>query len=360
MEDQGLSTNMRRFLLIINCLITAVGICGGPLMLRLYFVEGGSRIWFNSSLQTSGWPLTLIPLAFLYLYRRKIEGSDAKFYFITPRIFIASFIIGVLTGLDAFLYTWGASKLPVSTSTLLLSSQLAFTAIGAFFLAKVKFTPYSINAVVLLIVGAVLLGIRANGDRPEGVTSKAYVLGFIMTLLTAVLYGLILPFIELIYLKAKQAITVTLVLEIQMVMCFAATAFCTVGIIANKDFQAISREAKQFNLGEARYYIVVVWSAIIWQCFFVGVVGVIYLSSSLMSGVIISVLLPVTEVLGVIFFNEKFSSEKGLSLFISLWGFVSYFYGEFKQTKKEKVKSPENDKVKSPENEMITTQNESV
>ncbi|XP_060169972.1 purine permease 3-like [Lycium barbarum] len=352
MEDQGLSTNMKRFLLIIYSLIMAVGICGGPLMLRLYFVEGGSRIWLNSWLQSGGWPLTLIPLAFLYLYRRKIEGSDAKFYFITPQIFIASFIIGVLTGLDAFLYTWGASKLPVSTSTLLISAQLAFTAIGAFFIVKVKFTPYSINAVVLLIVGAVLLGIRANGDRPEGVTSKAYILGFIMTLLAAALYGLILPFIELIYLKAKQAITATLVLEIQMVMCFAATAFCTVGMIANKDFQAISREAKQFNLGEARYYIVVVWSAMIWQCFFVGAVGVIYLSSSLMSGVIISVLLPVTEVLGVIFFNEKFSSEKGLSLFLSLWGFVSYFYGEFKQTKKQKIKSPEN--------EMIATQIETV
>ncbi|XP_060169973.1 purine permease 3-like [Lycium barbarum] len=352
MEDQGLSTNMKRFLLIIYSLIMAVGICGGPLMLRLYFVEGGSRIWLNSWLQSGGWPLTLIPLAFLYLYRRKIEGSDAKFYFITPQIFIASFIIGVLTGLDAFLYTWGASKLPVSTSTLLISAQLAFTAIGAFFIVKVKFMPYSINAVVLLIVGAVLLGIRANGDRPEGVTSKAYILGFIMTLLAAALYGLILPFIELIYLKAKQAITATLVLEIQMVMCFAATAFCTVGMIANKDFQEISREAKQFNLGEARYYIVVVWSAMIWQCFFVGAVGVIYLSSSLMSGVIISVLLPVTEVLGVIFFNEKFSSEKGLSLFLSLWGFVSYFYGEFKQTKKQKIKSPEN--------EMIATQIETV
>lgn len=353
MEEKGnSSTNMRRILLIINCLIMSVGVCGGPLMMRLYFVEGGSRIWLNSWLQTGGWPLTLIPLAILYFNRRKTEGSDAKFYFITPRIFIASFVIGVLTGLDAYLYSWGGSKLPVSTSSLLIAAQLAFTAIGAFFIVKQKFTSYSINAVVLLIVGAVLLGIRSNGDRPEGVTSKDYVLGFIMTALAAALYGVILPFIELIYLKAKQSITTTLVLEIQMVMCFASTAFCTVGMIANKDFQAISREAKQFNLGEARYYNVVIWSAIIWQCFFVGAVGVIYLSSSLMSGVLISALLPVTEVLGVVFFNEKFSGEKGLSLFLSLWGFVSYFYGEFKQAKKMKNNSQEN--------EMATMQTEPV
>nr|XP_018628717.1 purine permease 1-like [Nicotiana tomentosiformis] len=239
MEHQGLSIAMRRILLLINCIILAVGICGGPLMMRLYFVEGGSRVWFSSWLQTAGWPLTFIPLAILYFYRRKTEGSSAKFYFITPRIFIASFVIGIVTGVDDFLYSWGGSKLPVSTSSLLLAAQLAFTAVGAFFIVKLKFTPYSINAVVLLTVGAVLLGVRSNGDRPEGVTSKAYILGFMMTLLAAALYGVILPCIELIYLKAKQVITATLVLEIQMVMCFAATAFCTVGMIVNNDFKVI-------------------------------------------------------------------------------------------------------------------------
>nr|AYQ58108.1 nicotine uptake permease 1 [Nicotiana quadrivalvis] len=341
MEHPGLSTSMRRILLLISCLILAVGICGGPLMMRLYYVEGGSRIWLSSWLQTGGWPLTLIPLATLYYYRRKIEGSNAKFYLMTPRIFIASFVIGVATGLDDFLYSWGGSKLPVSTSSLLLAAQLAFTAVGAFFIVKLKLSPFSINAVVLLTVGAVLLGIRSNGDRPEGVTSKEYVIGFMMTLLAAALYGVILPCIELTYMKAKQAITATLVLEIQMIMSFAATAFCTIGMIVNKDFQAMSREAKQFNLGEARYYTVVVCTAAIWECFFVGIIGVIYCSSSLMSGVMIAVLLPVTEVLAVIFFKENFSGEKGLALFLSLWGFVSYFYGEFRQTKKEKNKSPE-------------------
>ncbi|KAK4354684.1 hypothetical protein RND71_026878 [Anisodus tanguticus] len=344
MEDQlGLSSNMRRILLIINCLILSVGVCGGPLMMRLYYVEGGSRIWLSSWLQTGGWPLTLIPLAILYFYRLKTEAFDAKLYFITPRIFIASFVLGVATGLDDYLYSWGGSKLPVSTSSLLIAAQLAFTAVGAFFIVKQKFTSYSVNAVVLLTLGAVLLGIRTNGDRPDGVTSKDYIIGFIMVLLAASLYGVILPCIELIYMKAKQVITATLVLEIQMVMCFAATAFCTVGMIANKDFQAISREAKQYNLGESRYYIVLVWSAIIWQCFFVGAIGVIYCSSSLMSGVMIAVLLPITEVLAVIIFNEKFSGEKGLSLFLCLWGFVSYFYGEFKQTKKQKIEGPENE-----------------
>ena len=52
-----------------------------------------------------------------------------------------------------------------------------------------------------------------------------------------------------------------------------------------------------------------------------------------MPHILIAVLLPVTEVLAVVFYNESFNAEKGISLVISLWGFVSYFYGEMKYNK---------------------------
>lgn len=100
--------------------------------------------------------------------------------------------------------------------------------------------------------------------------------------------------------------------------------------------QAIIREAKAYELGETKYYVVAVFSAIIWQGFFLGAIGVIFYSSSLLSATIITVLLPVTEVLAVIFYHEKFQAEKGISLFLSLWGFISYMLGEIKQNKKMK------------------------
>lgn len=84
------------------------------------------------------------------------------------------------------------------------------------------------------------------------------------------------------------------------------------------------------------FYVVVVFSAIIWQGFFLGAIGLIFCASSLVSGIMISVLLPITEVLAVIFYHEKFQAEKGLSLALSLWGFVSYFYGEIKSEKDQK------------------------
>lgn len=76
-------------------------------------------------------------------------------------------------------------------------------------------------------------------------------------------------------------------------------------------------------------------SAILWQCFFLGAIGVVFSASSLLSAIILAVLLPVTEVLAVIFYREKFQAEKGVSLVLALWGFVSYFYGELKQNKEK-------------------------
>ncbi|PHU20429.1 Purine permease 1 [Capsicum chinense] len=334
-------------LLIFNIIMLSIGNVGGPLISRLYFIHGGKRIWIPSMLQTVGCPIILIPLALAYFQRRKLQGPQAKIIFIQRQEFIASAGVGIIAGLDGYLISWGPAKLPVSTSTLINATQLAFTALFAVLIVKQKLTAYSTNSVVLLIVGSVTLALRANGDRPQGESSKDYMLGFIMTFVGAVFYGLMLPLIELIYMKAKNAVTYTTVLEIQMVIGISATVFCTVGMIINKDFQAIPREASQYQIGETMYYMVLVWCAIIWQFALLGLVGVIFYSSSLLSGIIGAFLLPVTEVLAVILFHEKFQAEKGVAIFLALWGFVSYFYGEYEQGKKEKMM-----KLKKTESQM--------
>ncbi|EYU21537.1 hypothetical protein MIMGU_mgv1a018814mg [Erythranthe guttata] len=346
---------MKRVFLIINCIILAVGNCGGPLIMRLYFVHGGKRIWFSSWLETGGWPIILAPLIVSYTRRRRTAAAGkAELYLMKPRVFVAAAVIGVLTGFDDYLYAYGVAKLPVSTSALIVASQLAFTAVFAFLMVKQEFTAYSVNAVVLLTLGAVVLGLHTSGDRPEGESSKEYMVGFLLTVAAAALYGFILPAVELTYKKAKQAVSYTLVLEMQLVMCVFATSFCTVGMLVNNDFQAIAREARAYELGETKYYIVVLWSAIVWQCFFLGAIGVIFYSSSLLSGIVITVLLPATEILAIIFYHEKFQAEKGLSLFLSLWGFISYFYGEMKKDKNKNKNNIDqsNDQTQATETEL--------
>lgn len=230
------ATAVEKIFLVINCLLLAVGNCGGPLVMRLYFIRGGKRIWFSSWLETGGWPIILIPLLISYT-RRRSTTAGAKLFFIKPRIFLTAAAIGVLTGLDDYLYAYGVSKLPVSTSALIVATQLVFTAAFAFVLVKQKFTAYSINAVVLLTVGAVVLGLHTSSDRPTGESNKEYWVGFFMTAAAAALYGFILPLVELMYKTAKQGMTYALIMEIQIVMCFFSTLFCTVGMLINNDFQ---------------------------------------------------------------------------------------------------------------------------
>ncbi|XP_042488322.1 purine permease 1-like isoform X1 [Macadamia integrifolia] len=343
-EDAKMSKYVRRSLLLINSAMLGIGNCGGPLIMRLYFVRGGKRIWFSSWLETGGWPFLLIPLAASYFHRRRAKrggggdspDNDTKLFFMKPLVFFACVVIGILTGVDDYLYAYGMARLPVSTSSLIIASQLGFTAFFAFLLVRQKFTSYSINSIFLLTVAAVVLGLHTNGDRPANESKKEYFMGFFLTLAAAALYGLVLPMVELTYKKANQIITYSLVMEMQLVISVFATLFCTIGMLVNKDFEVIPREAREYELGESKYYLVAVFSAFIWQFFFLGSIGVIFYGSSLLAAVIITALLPVTEVLAVFFFQESFKVEKGISLALSLWGFASYFYGEFKASKKSK------------------------
>ncbi|XP_047077952.1 purine permease 3-like [Lolium rigidum] len=335
-------------LLAVNFMLLVVGTACGPLLLRAYFVRGGTRKWLSSLLQTAGWPLLLLPLCFSFLSRRQRRQDAVPVFLMTPRLLAASVVVGLMSGADNFLYAYSQAYLPVSTSSILISTQLAFTAGFALLLVRHRFTGSALNAIVLLSVGAAMLGLDAGGDRPPGVTGPQYGAGFGMALGAAALYGLMLPVMELSQAwhaarAGAAALTYTLVVEMQVVIGLTATAFCAVGMLVNKDFQAIPGEARRFELGEASYYLLLVGTAAVYQCFCLGTIGAIFYGSALLAGVIIAVLIPVTEVLAVVFFHEHFSATKGIALGLSLWGLASYFYGELR------AKAPDTEQKSSPD-----------
>nr|XP_043622943.1 purine permease 1-like [Erigeron canadensis] len=332
-KDDNISKTMKRAMLALNALMLAIGNCGGPLVQRLYFVKGGKRIWLSSCLLTGGWPFMIVPIIVSFLYQKR-KGRQVKLFSLTPSLFIHCAVLGVLTGLDDYMATYGVSRLPVSTSALIMSTQLVFNAGFAFILVKQKLSAFTVNSIYLLSLGAVILALHSSTDRPDHESSMKYYEGFFVTLGASALYGFVLPSVELTFKKAKQPITYALVMEMQLVMSFFATAFCVVGMLINHDFKAILQEANEFELGKTTYYVVLAMTALLWNFFFLGVIGVISCASSLLSGIIIASLLPVTESLAVLFFHDKFQVEKGISLALSLWAFVSYFYGELRNIKK--------------------------
>ncbi|MCL7039980.1 hypothetical protein MKW94_000969 [Papaver nudicaule] len=327
---------MKWGLLLLSSTFYFVGLVGGPLLLRLYFLHGGNRKWLSSWSQMAGFPGLLVPLTILY-YRRDPSLPNSNF-FASRKLLLCAALIGLAQGLQNFMYSYGLSFLPVSTASLLIATQLVSTCLFSFFWVKQKFTPFSINAVVLLIMGSILLGIRRAGDRPPGVSNSQYLLGFFMTIASAAIVGFILVSTQVAYAKANQSMTYPIVLQFQFCLSLFATVFSTFGGLINKDFSAMHEEATGYKLGAKAYYLVLVSNMVVWQIMFVGRVGIIVCTSSLFAGVMTSTFLPITQVAAVLTFHESFPAEKGMALALTLWGFVSYLFGSYKNTNKQTKK----------------------
>ncbi|KAM0896305.1 hypothetical protein ACQ4PT_023282 [Festuca glaucescens] len=174
--------------LVVSFLLMVVGSASSLLLLRAYFLHGGNRKWFSSLLQTAGCPLLLAPLCASFISRRRCSATTPVFL-MSPQLQATSVGVGLMTGLISLLYAYGTAYLSVSTSSILSSTQLAFTAVFALLLVRQWFTPFSVNAVVLLSVGAVMLGMNAGGDRPTGVSRAQHSAGFAIMLGAAACTG---------------------------------------------------------------------------------------------------------------------------------------------------------------------------
>ena len=93
-------------------------------------------------------------------------------FLMTPRLLAASAGIGL-------------AYLLISTSSILIFTQLAFTAAFMLLLVRQRFTVFSVNVLALLSVSAAMR-MNAAGDCHARVTRARYAAGFAMTLGAAV------------------------------------------------------------------------------------------------------------------------------------------------------------------------------
>ncbi|KAH9321286.1 hypothetical protein KI387_015925 [Taxus chinensis] len=319
---------IHKIVLMLNSAAVCFGSVAGVLLLRVYYHHGGKTIWLTAFVQTAPFPLLILPI--WISSSRKQASSDS---YVTPKLFLACVLLGVLIGMDNVCYTWVFSYLPMSTLALLSASQLAFNAAFAFLLVHQKFTPYSINAVILLTASPVLLAFQSSSDKIKDVTTGQYWEGIIITILAAAMYGINLPLIELLHKKTMRRVTNLLAMEMHLIASFSATVVCGIGMIINNDLQAMAREARASDAGEFNYYMVHVARAICWQLYYFGVFRVIFFTSALFTSSLLAVSIPVSNLAGVILFQDKINGKKVMALVMALWGFASFLYGEHETSK---------------------------
>ncbi|GMY22946.1 probable purine permease 11 [Fagus crenata] len=314
------------FLVALNIFFIVVGQAAAVLLGRFYYDQGGNSKWMATLVQTIAFPILLIPFFLIPSSPEPSTSSSPASLKIIASIY---FSLGVLIAGDNMMYSIGLLYLSASTYSLICATQLAFNAVFSYFLNAQKFTALIFNSVIVLSFSAALIAVNDDSDGPSGVSKGHYIIGFLCTLAASALYSLLLSLMQLTFQKVLKRETFSVVLEMQIYTALVATCVSTVGLFASGEWKSLHGEMVGFSAGRVSYVMTLVWTAVAWQICSVGVVGLIFVVSSLFSNVISTLSLAVTPIASVIVFHDKMNGVKIIAMLLALWGFASYIYQNY-------------------------------
>lgn len=327
-------------LVVINILFLIIGQAAAVLLGRYYYDKGGNSKWMATLVQTAAFPILLIPY---FLLRSKDESPPVPNPPSILLVFVIYFVIGALIAGDNMLYSIALLYLSASTYSLICATQLAFNAVFSYFINHQKFTALILNSVVIISLSAALLAINDDSSTPEGVSRGKYVIGIITALAASGLYALLLSLMQVTFEKVLRKETFNVVLEMQIYTALVAALVSMVGLFASGEWRDISKEMDSFKTGEVSYVMTLVWTAVSWQICSVGVLGLIYVVSSLFSNVISTLSLAVTPLASLIVFKDAMNGIKIIAMLMAFWGFASYTYQNYLDDVKARKKSASED-----------------
>ncbi|XP_002526505.2 probable purine permease 11 [Ricinus communis] len=313
-------------LVAINISFLVAGQSAAVLLGRFYYDKGGNSKWLATLVQTAAFPVLYVPLCLLPSSEEPSTSSTSPSIRTLAMIY---FFLGALIAGDNFLYSTGLLYLSASTYSLICASQLAFNAVLSYFINSQKFTSLILNSVVVLSFSAALIAVNDDSDGPSGLSKWKYIIGFLCTLGASAIYSLVLSLMQLTFQKVIKKETFSVVLDMQIYTSLVASSVSVVGLFASGEWKTLHGEMEGFGSGRVSYILTMVWTAVSWQVCSVGVVGLIFLVSSLFSNVISTVALAVSPIAAVLVFHDKMNGVKVISLLMAFWGFGCYTYQNY-------------------------------
>ncbi|KAL3331667.1 hypothetical protein AABB24_032332 [Solanum stoloniferum] len=316
-------------LLFLSSMGMLVPFPASSLLSRLYFANGGKSKWIISWVSVAGWPMIAIVLIPSYFFLK---------VFPTPldlKLTLSYVVLGFLSAADNLMYAYAYAYLPASTAALLASTSLVFSALFGYVLVKNTMNLSIINSIVIITAAMTIIALDSSSDRYGYITDHQYIIGFVWDILGSALHGLIFALSELIFVKLLGKRSFLVVLEQQLMVSLFAFIFTTIGLVMSNGFHGMKSEASTFKGGENAYYSVIIWGIITFQLGVLGATAVVFLSSTVLAGVLNAVRVPITSIAAVILLHDPMSGFKILSLIITFWGFGSYIYGSYSPAKKE-------------------------
>ncbi|XP_031381115.1 probable purine permease 5 isoform X2 [Punica granatum] len=308
-------------LLLLSSLSMLVAFPASSLLSRVYYSDGGTSKWIISWVAVAGWPISALILLPTYFVCKTSPTP------LTLKLTTSYVLLGFLSAADNLMYAYAYAYLPASTASLLASSSLVFSALFGYLIAKNKLNASMVNGIIIITAAMAIIALDSSSDRYGNVTSSQYILGFFWDIMGSALHGLIFALSELVFIKLVGRLSFHVVLEQQAMVSFFAFIFTTIGLLINRDFQGMVHEAETFKDGKSSYKQVLIWGAITFQLGVLGATAVLFLSSTVLAGVLNAVRVPLTSIAAVILLHDPMSGFKILSLVITFWGFGSYIYG---------------------------------
>ncbi|XP_014522719.1 purine permease 21-like [Vigna radiata var. radiata] len=335
------------FRIVIHSALVLVCGSAATLLGRLYYEKGGKSKWMGTLVQLGGFPI-LLP--YYFITAPKNLTTNNSIHPNQPSATMLAFVyvsIGLLLALGFYLYSVGLWYLPVSTYSLICSSQLAFNALFSYFLNSLKFTPYMVSSLVLLTISSTLLVVQNESSSDDSdstqISKKKYVIGFIATICASAGYGLWLSLTQLVFKKVIKRETLKVIMDMIIYTFLVGTCAIIVGLFASGEWHGLKNETKEYETGKASYVLNLTFTAIFWQLFTIGCLGLTSEVSSLFCNAITVLRVPLVPMLAVIFFHDKMHGIKVISMMLAIWGIISYLYQQYIDDTESKNRSTTHD-----------------
>lgn len=302
-------------------------------------------VWTQALLQTVGFPLLLLPFIILTAKNRRNQPCDQLHYKSLTVIYIC---IGIVMTVQARLSAMGKLEIPFGVFTLIYTTQLFFTPIFARLVNKIKFNRWVVISLALAIATGALTLSSAFGGEPDE-AEENYARGSWAALFAGVCFSLLLCNIQNVFdnyiFKRTESSTTrkpsfASVFEVIIFSSLVATIISVAGLLIAGEQDDLKREMNEFSKGKGAYVMAMVGQAVSWQVYWVGIVGLVFSVSSVLSNVISVVTWPIVSVLVVIFFNfmdDEFDVFKGVALITAVLSAAAYFFRLHKENRDNDV-----------------------
>ncbi|XP_015066239.1 probable purine permease 10 isoform X3 [Solanum pennellii] len=300
--------------IFIFTFFTIGGQAAGTLLGRVYYEQGGKIRWIATLAQTAGFPI-LLPFIFYSETKNQNEQPVNASVFVGASVYI---FLGLFQVVNSMSFTVGVQYLPASTYSLISGTQLAFNAITSFFLNGHKVTAIILNSVVVLsFSSSAVIFQNETGDSGE-ISQKSLLIGFAVTTFGSLGYALQFSLTELAFQKVFKSSTLKEVTKMSFFIGFFVTIASLIGLFASGNWNDLEKEIGEYRRGKSSYFINLICTAISWQLYAVGSVGLVYKASALFSNVIINLGSSIVPIFAMLFLKDRMNGLKVFSLLLGL------------------------------------------